>query len=68
MTSIATLQSTRKPGAPWPILDAAAHLSISDRHLRRLIDEKKIAVIRYGRRIMIADAEMSRISNEGTGN
>ena len=60
-------KSSRRPGAPWPILDAAAHLGISDRHLRRLIDEQRIRVIRLGRRVMVPDAEMRRVADEGTG-
>jgi len=65
MNSITTPPATRQPGAPWPIDDAAAHLGICSRHLRRLIDDNKIRSIRLGRRIMIPAAELERVANEG---
>lgn len=68
MIATQTKPATHEPGAPWDILAAAKHLHISDRHLRRLIDEGKVRSIRLGRRVMIPDAELQRIANEGTGN
>jgi excisionase family DNA binding protein len=68
MNATQTIRTTRQPGEPWEILAAAAYLHISDRHLRRLIDEGHVKSILFGRRRMISDNEMTRISNEGTGN
>jgi len=56
----------REPGAPWTIGHAARHLQISDRHLRRLIEENKVRAIRLGRRVLLTDAEVRRLATEGT--
>ncbi len=63
--AIPTPSATREPGSPWTIDDAARHLGISDRHLRRLAHEGKIATIRFGRRRMIAANELERVAREG---
>ena len=55
-----------EPGAPWTIPDAANYCAVSDRHLRRLIDEQKVRAIRLGRRVLIPDAELRRLASEGT--
>lgn len=68
MIATQTKPPIRQPGAPWSIDDAARHLGISDRHLRRLCDENRVKTILLGRRRLIADAELTRIANEGTGN
>lgn len=64
---IATATPPRHPGEPWEITEAARHLHISDRHLRRLIGIGRVKSIRLGRRIMIADDELRRVAREGTG-
>lgn len=53
------------PGAPWPVPDAAAFLSVSARHLLRLIDGRKVKSILIGRRRLIPDAEVQRLAREG---
>jgi len=53
------------PGAPWPIPDAAAFLTVSPRHLFRLIDAGRVKSILLGRRRLIADAEVRRLAAEG---
>jgi excisionase family DNA binding protein len=55
----------RPPGAPWPLDEAAAFLRISERHLHRLIDRKQVRSVKLGRRRLIPDAEMQRLSREG---
>ncbi len=55
----------RADGQPWPILDAASFIGISDRHLRRLIDAGSIRTIRFGRRVLVPDAEVRRIAEQG---
>jgi excisionase family DNA binding protein len=55
----------RPAGAPWPIPDAAAFLSISPRHLSRLLDAGKVTSVRLGRRRLIPDAEVQRLAREG---
>ncbi len=59
-------KATREAGAPWPILTAARHLGISDKHLRRLIDAGAVRVIRFGRRVFVPDAELRRLAEDGT--
>ena len=55
----------RAPGSPWPISGAATFLSISERHLHRLIDANKVRTVRLGRRRLIPDAEVQRLAREG---
>jgi excisionase family DNA binding protein len=55
----------RQAGSPWPLSDAAKYLGVSHRHLVRLIDAGKVKSIRLGRRVLIADAELQRVANEG---
>jgi len=55
----------RPPGAPWPIPEAARFLTISERHLYRLIDANKVRSLRIGRRRLIPDAEVQRLAHEG---
>jgi excisionase family DNA binding protein len=55
----------RPAGAPWPIPDAAAFLSVSPRHLSRLLDAGKVRSVRLGRRRLIPDAEVQRLAREG---
>jgi excisionase family DNA binding protein len=65
MNIIAPLPTSRRPGAPWTFEDAATHLQISDRHLRRLADDDKVRTIRLGRRRLLPDTEVQRIAEEG---
>lgn len=58
--------TTHTAGAPWSVRDAANFLGVSARHLARLIDEGKIASIMLGRRRLIADGELLRVSQNGT--
>lgn len=55
----------RPAGAPWPIPDAATFLSVSARHLWRLIDAGEVRSIRFGRRVLIPADEMNRLANQG---
>ena len=55
----------RPPGASWPIQDAARFLTISERHLHRLLDAHKVRSLRLGRRRLIPDAEVQRLAREG---
>ena len=55
----------RAPGAPWPIPEAATFLSISERHLHRLIDAGKVKSVRLGRRRLVPDTEVQRLAREG---
>ncbi len=58
--------STPRPaGSPWPIPDAAAFLSVSSRHLHRLLDAGKVRSLRLGRRRLISDAEVQRLARDG---
>jgi excisionase family DNA binding protein len=54
-----------EPGAPWSIPEAAKYLSVSDRHLCRLIDAGKVRSVRIGRRRLIPDVELRRLADEG---
>jgi len=55
-------------GRVWDISDAARHLHISSKTLRRLIAKGNVRTVRLGaRRLVISDLEMQRILNEGTG-
>jgi len=56
---------TRPAGAPWPIPDAATFLTISERHLHRLLDAGKVRSLRIGRRRLIPDSEIQRLSTQG---
>jgi excisionase family DNA binding protein len=64
-TTPSTAQTVRSPGSPWPIAEAAAYLSVSARHLHRLIDAEKVRSILLGRRRLIPDAEVRRLAVEG---
>jgi excisionase family DNA binding protein len=55
----------RPPGAPWPIPDAARFLSVSVRHLHRLLDAGKVKSVRLGRRRLIPDSEVQRLARSG---
>jgi excisionase family DNA binding protein len=47
-------------------VDAAAEaLSVSPRTMRRMIADGRIKTIRVGYRVLVPDAELDRISNEG---
>ena len=52
-------------GAPWSIPDAAKFLSVSERHLYRLLDTRKVRSVRIGRRRLIPDAEVRRLADDG---
>jgi excisionase family DNA binding protein len=60
-----TPPATRQPGSPWTFLEAAEHLKVSDRHLRRLADEGKLRTIRFGRRRLIPAIEVERVARDG---
>jgi len=60
-----TSKNTRPPEAPWPVLEVAQFLTISERHLRRLIDAGKVRTIRIGRRRLIPANEVARLANSG---
>ena len=55
----------RPPGSPWPIPDAAKFLTVSERHLQRLLNAGKVRSVRLGRRRLIPDAEVRRLADEG---
>jgi excisionase family DNA binding protein len=55
----------RTPGSPWPIPEAAAFLTVSERHLYRLLDARKVRSVRLGRRRLIPDDEVRRLAREG---
>jgi excisionase family DNA binding protein len=57
---------SRPPGAPWPLDQAAGFLGVSKRHLHRLIDCRKAKALRIGRRVLLADAEVRRLAEQGT--
>jgi excisionase family DNA binding protein len=54
----------RQAGAPWPIGEAATFLSVSERHVHRLLDANKVRSVRLGRRRLIPDAEVQRLARE----
>jgi excisionase family DNA binding protein len=55
----------RPPGAPWAIPDVARFLTISERHLHRLLDAGKVKSIRIGRRRLIPATEVERLAQKG---
>ena len=55
----------RTPGSPWSIPEAAAFLTVSERHLYRLLDARKVRSVRLGRRRLIPDDEVRRLAREG---
>jgi len=55
----------RAAGSPWPIPEAAAFLRVSERHVYRLIDARKVKAVRLGRRRLIPDAEVRRLARDG---
>jgi excisionase family DNA binding protein len=65
--SASELTANRPAGAPWPIPDAAAYLSVSARHLWRLIDAGEVKAVRLGRRVLIPADELNRIATQGCG-
>jgi excisionase family DNA binding protein len=61
------LPAARPSGSPWSLADAATFLGVSARHLARLIESKAVKSFRLGRRVLIADAEVRRVAEHGTG-
>jgi excisionase family DNA binding protein len=57
--------AVRPAGAPWPVRDAAGYLSVSERHLWRLIDAGRVRAIRLGRRVLLPASEVERLAREG---
>ena len=55
----------RPAGSPWPIPAATTFLSVSTRHLHRLLDAGMVRSVRLGRRRLIPDAEVQRLAREG---
>jgi excisionase family DNA binding protein len=55
----------RSAGSPWSISDAAQYLTISERHLHRLLDAGKVQSVRIGRRRLIPDSEVQRLASQG---
>ncbi len=55
----------RPAGAPWSLRDAAAFLSVSERHLAGLVAEGKVRSIKLGARRLVADDELRRVAREG---
>jgi excisionase family DNA binding protein len=55
----------RPAGSPWPVPAAATYLSVSVRHLWRLIDAGRVRAIRIGRRVLVPDSEVRRVAAEG---
>jgi excisionase family DNA binding protein len=45
-------------GALFTVADAAAYLSVTERFIRRLIHERRIPVIRLGRHVRLAEADL----------
>ena len=60
-----TPATPRPPGAPWSVPEAAKFLTISERHLYRLIDAGKVRAVRIGRRRLVPDPEVQRLAREG---
>ena len=58
--------SPRMSGSPWSVPDAAAFLRVSVRSLERMLAARKAKSIRLGGRRLIPDAEVRRLSTEGT--
>lgn len=50
---------------PTSIAKAAALLDVSPPYLYKLAQEKKIRVVRFGRRVLIPHAELNRLQTEG---
>lgn len=57
----------RPDGAPWPMRDAAAFLSISERTLATLVADGRVRSIKVGGRRLVPDDELKRVAREGTG-
>jgi excisionase family DNA binding protein len=60
-----TATPNRPAGAPWSIPEAAAYLTISPRHLLRLLDANRVKSVRLGRRRLIPAAEVERLAQKG---
>ena len=65
MTKRDTNAAERTPGAPWSIPEAAVFLTVSERHLYRLLGANKVRSVRLGRRRLIPDAEVRRLAGNG---
>ena len=68
MTPTTFQAPARLPGQPWDFDSAAAYLSVCRKTLERYARLKQIAVIRLGRRVLIADAELARVARTGFAN
>jgi len=55
----------RPPGSPWSLPDAATYLTISERHLHRLLDAGRVKSITIGRRRLIPDDEVQKVARQG---
>jgi len=56
---------TATPHEPWEVAPLATYLRVSERHLRRLIAERRVKTFRVGKRVLVSPDEVSRILREG---
>ena len=57
--------TTRKPGSPWAVADAAEFLTVSTRLIWKLIDAGELKSFKLGGRRLIPDAEVQRLATKG---
>jgi excisionase family DNA binding protein len=60
-----TTATTRPAGKPWTLPEAADFLGVHLRTLRRAIDMNKAKPIRFGRKVMLSDATVRKLAEEG---
>lgn len=54
-----------KPKFTYSIAETAEALGLSQPYVRRLAAEGRIAVVRFGKRVMVRRAEVERLASEG---
>lgn len=57
--------TARPPGKPWSLVELSAYTSLSERHLRRLIDAGRLKGIHVGRRVIVPDEAVRKLLSEG---
>lgn len=55
----------RVEGQPWELEAAAKFLGVHKRTLTRAADTGKVKLIRFGRKVMLSDAELRRLAVTG---
>lgn len=61
----APTRTERAPGQPWGLDAVAEYLGLCRKTIERAIRDRKVKAIRFGTRVMVPDAEVKRLAEQG---